>query len=251
MSPCSALTFMPAVAQLAVELVAADLRAHEDDRLVGLLGVEHVAQRVGLLARLDLEAELLDRVDGQRRRLHLHRDGVVEVAVGERADRGGMVALNSAVWRPGRQREDLLDVLEEAEVEHLVGLVEHDEAALVQDERVARDQVEHAADGPDDDVPARLAAAPAACGSARRRTRRRRRRPCAAVGAQRLRDLDAQLARRREHERLDLAVLGSTYSIIGSPKAAVLPEPVWAWPMMSRPSSSGGMACSWIGLGDS
>ena len=31
---------------------------------------------------------------------------------------------------------------------------------------------------------------------------------CAAVGAQRLRDLDAQLARRRQHERLDVRVVG-------------------------------------------
>ena len=37
---------------------------------------------------------------------------------------------------------------------------------------------------------------------------------------------------------------GSTCSIIGRPKAAVLPEPVWAWPIMSRPSMSTGMACS-------
>ena len=50
MSPCSALTFMPAVAQRAVELVAADLRAHEDDRLVGPLGLEHRDERVGLVA---------------------------------------------------------------------------------------------------------------------------------------------------------------------------------------------------------
>ena len=67
----------------------------------------------------------------------------------------GIVALNSAVWRlPGREREDLLDVLEEAEVEHLVGLVEHDVAARVQHQRVAADQVEHAADGADHDLPA-------------------------------------------------------------------------------------------------
>ena len=70
-----------------------------------------------------------------------------------------------------------------------------------------------------------------------------------AVGAQRLRDLDAQLAGRREDERLHLVVVGSTYSTIGRPNAAVLPEPVWAWPMRSRPSSIGGIACSWIGLG--
>ena len=43
----------------------------------------------------------------------------------------------------------------------------------------------------------------------------------------------------------------STDWIIGSPKAAVLPVPVWAWPITSRPSSSTGIACSWIGLGAS
>src|SRR5215204_2118663 len=42
---------------------------------------------------------------------------------------------------------------------------------------------------------------------------------------------------------------GSTYSIIGIPKAAVLPEPVCAWPITSRPSRSGGTPCSWIGDG--
>ncbi len=43
--------------------------------------------------------------------------------------------------------------------------------------------------------------------------------------------------------------VGSTYSMIGRPNAAVLPDPVCAWPMMSFPCSSGGIACSWIGLG--
>ena len=36
---------------------------------------------------------------------------------------------------------------------------------------------------------------------------------------------------------------------IGSPKAAVLPVPVWATPKMSRPASCGGIACTWIGVG--
>ena len=44
---------------------------------------------------------------------------------------------------------------------------------------------------------------------------------------------------------------GSTKSIIGSPNAAVLPVPVCAWPITSLPASSSGIACSWIGLGDS
>src|SRR5690606_15624345 len=36
---------------------------------------------------------------------------------------------------------------------------------------------------------------------------------------------------------------------IGRLKAAVLPEPVWAMPMMSLPCSCGEMACAWIGVG--
>ena len=55
-------------------------------------------------------------------------------------------------------REDLLDVLEEAEVEHLVRLVEHDVAARVQHQAVAADEVHHAADGADHDLPAGLQA---------------------------------------------------------------------------------------------
>ena len=44
------------------------------------------------------------------------------------AMRGGMVAEKSAVCRVvGRRLEDRLEVLGEAHVEHLVGLVEHDD----------------------------------------------------------------------------------------------------------------------------
>ena len=43
--------------------------------------------------------------------------------------------------------------------------------------------------------------------------------------------------------------VGSMYCSIGRPKAAVLPVPVCAWPITSWPSSSSGIACSWIGEG--
>jgi hypothetical protein len=39
--------------------------------------------------------------------------------------------------------------------------------------------------------------------------------------------------------------------MIGSAKAAVLPVPVAAWPRRSRPSISGLIVCSWIGVGSS
>ena len=35
---------------------------------------------------------------------------------------------------------------------------------------------------------------------------------------------------------------------MGIPKAAVLPLPVWAWPITSLPSSAGGIAPVWIGV---
>ena len=38
-------------------------------------------------------------------------------------------------------------------------------------------------------------------------------------------------------------------SSIGRVKPAVLPVPVWAQPSTSRPISTTGMACSWIGVG--
>src|SRR6185503_3610483 len=37
--------------------------------------------------------------------------------------------------------------------------------------------------------------------------------------------------------------------IIGRTKAAVLPVPVWAMPVTSRPPSTAGIPCSWMGVG--
>jgi hypothetical protein len=42
---------------------------------------------------------------------------------------------------------------------------------------------------------------------------------------------------------------GSSIWMIGSEKLAVLPVPVWAAPMTSRPCSTTGMAWAWIGVG--
>ena len=241
-----------AVAQRAEQLVAADLRAHEHDRLVGPLRAAAPppacpACRVASTGSWNCATVSIVSVVG----LDLDDHRVVHVAVGELADRrrhGGREQRRLAAG--GGQREDLLDVLEEAEVEHLVGLVEDHEAAVVQHERVARDQVEHPPDGPHDDVPAgpQLGLLGADRGAAE--DGHHVDPGVGAVGAQRLGDLDAQLPRGRQHERLHRrARAGSTYSMIGSPKAAVLPVPVCAWPITSRPSSSGGIACSWIGLG--
>src|SRR4029079_9209528 len=41
------------------------------------------------------------------------------------------------------------------------------------------------------------------------------------------------------------------FSMSGKPNASVLPEPVCAWPMTSRPSTSAGMVPAWMGVGTS
>ena len=69
----------------------------------------------------------------------------------------GMVAENSMVWRVGRRLgEQLLDVGEEAEVEHLVGLVEHHLAHVREVEQALAGEVEQSAGGADDDLRAGL-----------------------------------------------------------------------------------------------
>ena len=200
----------PAVAQRPVQLIAADLRAHEHDRLLGPLGVAAPRPARSGFSR------------GATSRANCSTVSTVSVAVltlivtgsyrywsARRRISGGIVAENSAVCRlDGRQREDPLDVLEEAEVEHLVGLVEDDEPARVEHQRVARDQVLDPADGADHDV---------AAGAQLRLLAADRRAAehgddvdslALPVGAQRLRDLDAELAGRRQHEPLDLVLGG-------------------------------------------
>ena len=69
----------------------------------------------------------------------------------------GMVAENSMVWRAvGQHRHQLLDVGQEAEVEHLVGLVEHQTSDVAQLQVALLGQVEQPAGGADHDLDAPL-----------------------------------------------------------------------------------------------
>ena len=90
----------------------------------------------------------LDRADPQR---------VALIAAGQRDDRlgqGGGEQQGPALGRGAI--EDLLQLLAEAHVEHLVGLVEHDDLEARQVERAAFEMVAQAARRPDHDVRAVL-----------------------------------------------------------------------------------------------
>ena len=104
--------------------------------------------------------------------------------------------------------QDPLDVLDEAHVEHLVGLVEDEEADVVEVERAAAHVVHDAAGRADHDLDAALQAAELPLVRLAAVDRQRLDLLVAAVLVQRLGDLDRQLAGRAEDQRLDRALLG-------------------------------------------
>jgi hypothetical protein len=125
----------------------------EHQRAAGVHEAQHVDHRQLALARRDQHRLIVD-VDvgralvggGQAQRVHL-------VALGQRLDRrrqGGREQERAAGRR--RQVEQGLDVLAEAEVEHLVGLVEHHRRDLAERHVAAVDVIAQAAGGADHDV---------------------------------------------------------------------------------------------------
>ena len=163
------------------------------------------------------------------------------------------MADSSSVCRRRAAAQDRLDVGAEADVEHAVGFVEDDVADLVERQGAA-----------------------AAGGRGRGRAcRRRRRTPCvsggqllpdalAAVDRRRQRqfgvrreldgflgDLDDEFAGRGQDDGLRAGEPSSFRQLLknGSRNAAVLPVPVWAWPITSRPARASGIKAAWIGVG--
>jgi hypothetical protein len=95
-------------------------------------------QPLELLARLDHHVGLLDRVDGQLPRRDPDRDRVVHILLGELRDRPRDRRREEQGLAAGRAHpQDALDVLDETEIEHLVGLVEDDVARRGQYQRLA------------------------------------------------------------------------------------------------------------------
>ena len=117
-----------AVVELLDELGGRTLGAREDDRLAATLGLQDAGDHLVLVERVGAVDEVLD----VRLREALvgvggpDVDGAVHEAAREGDDRAGHRGREEHGVAHGRRlREELLDVGEEAEVEHLVGLVEH------------------------------------------------------------------------------------------------------------------------------
>ena len=154
----------------------------------------------------------------------------------------------------GRLGQDRFDVLGEAHVEHLVGLVEDDHLAAPPRRRVPRAMWSRARPGVATTTSTPRFEGPELAGD---------RLPAVdgddagaevpPVAVHRLGDLHrpapgwAPAPAPPAPSRDPWASRSST----GRAKAAVLPVPVAAWPTRSRPSSSGGIVSRWIGVGSS
>ena len=147
--------------------------------------------------------------------------------------------------------QNLFDVGPEADVEHPVGFVQHDESQIVERERAAAQVVEHPARRADDHVGAALQFFDLAADRLAAVEGHDVDLPAVGQLDELLAHLDGQLARRHHDQglrRLRFARRLSR-SRIGITKAAVLPVPVRAWPRTSTPASARGSALPGPGSG--
>ncbi len=133
--------------KMLVELFGTMLGAKEDDGAAIGVFRQRLLQKIGLVVLAGDEVNiLLNLVGSLARRCHFHLDRIGQVATGEIGNR----------LRHGRRKEkrltlgrhhlgNLAQIVNEAEIQHLVGFVENEMRDLGQRNRVARDQVEQAA----------------------------------------------------------------------------------------------------------
>ncbi len=135
-----------ALQQSVHQLVRADLRPAEYDAVEVGRDVDDAGQGVELVALAHLEIDLVGQVGGDLGGLGAHHLDVAHVGLRQVHDPLGHRGREEQ-HAPliGRMAHDLLDILDEAHVEHLVRLVQHEEADAGQVERAAADVVEDTA----------------------------------------------------------------------------------------------------------
>ena len=138
------------------QLIDLEPGAAEDEGGRGRLDVEDAAQRGRLVSPRDDVCTLLNRRRGARRgprATDLDADRIAQVAVGDGVDAGRHRRREENGLPIGWRRfEDRFDVVGEPHVEHLVGLVEHDDGDVVEWQRPPADVVECPARRRHDDV---------------------------------------------------------------------------------------------------
>ena len=140
-----------------IDLAHRDLLVAEDDRVAETRLAQDVAYRVALLGAGDHHQPLFDIDVGGGRAGDLDRLGVVQELVGQFLDRRGHGGREQQGLATARKLgTDFLDVGDEPHVEHPVGLVDHQQIAIVEHDLAATEQVHQPARGGDEDVDALL-----------------------------------------------------------------------------------------------
>ena len=159
MSPCTEAVLKPRSPSSSDEALRGALGAREDDGLAAALGLQDAGDDLVLVERVRAVDEVVD-VRLREALVGVGRadvDRVRHEPAGQRDDRAGHRRREELRVADRRHLlEDLLDVGEEAEVEHLVGLVEHDLGRVRQVEQALVVEVDEAAGGADDDLRAGL-----------------------------------------------------------------------------------------------
>ena len=244
--------------QMLDEAIGAMLHAREDEHLVPVVVLDEMDQQVLLHLAADRMHLLRDRFRGLVAARDLDQHRRIQETVGDRLDlvAEGRRKQQALLFRR-QHREHLLDVVDEAHVEHAIGLVEHEDLDVREVERALAVVVEEPPRRGDEDVDAAAQLVDLRLHADAAEHHHAGELGVLAVGANAFLDLRRELARRREDEGADrqlprasrTAGLAMSRCSIGSTKPAVLPVPVWAPPMTSPPERTAGIACAWIGVG--
>src|SRR5262249_14613030 len=150
-----------------------------------------------------LEVDLVDQVDGRQLPVDAQELRLDEIAVDQLEDEGRQGGREERRLAAGRRvAQDRVDVVDEAHVEHLVALVEDDDRERAQVERAAAEVVQHAAGRSDDDLRAGLELIDLTADRLAAVDGRDVDPAIAAELAQLAGDLQAELARRDQDQRL-------------------------------------------------
>ena len=129
------------------------LGAHEDEHAVEGFELQDAGQHIELVEPGDDAVVLIDGVDRLGVRLDADLDRIRQPRLGDPADSRGHGGGEERDLASGRGLlEDPVDILCEAHVEHLVGLVQDERLEHVQRERAALEMVHHAPGRADDDL---------------------------------------------------------------------------------------------------
>ena len=119
--------------QIPGHLVGPVLGAGEHQGVFHIQLPEQMGEQLGLVVLVHKVHRLLDGLHRGGHRVHRHPDGVVEQGVHQLGDlRGHGGGEQHGLLLAGQPLEDLLHVVDEAHVQHPVGLVQHEDFQLVQ-----------------------------------------------------------------------------------------------------------------------